>query len=217
MKQFLYVVKSHHVFIFYVIYRWLVNVVRVAIFFHAMPSFRHKKSIASNARVSGLRNIQMRGGFDFGDFLWLEAITDYRGVHYNPRVDIGDGFSAGNFFHLGCSGTITIGKNVLVGSKVHITDHSHGLYSGAAQSTPYSAPVDRPLPGNGFVIVGDNVWIGDNVVVLPNVHIGSGSIIGANSVVSRDIPECVIAVGAPARVIKVWDDSRGEWLSVPSS
>ena len=52
------------------------------------------------------------------------------------------------------------------------------------------------------VTIGDNVWFGANVTVTPGVTIGSNSIIGAGSVVTRDIPENVIAVGNPAHVIR---------------
>ena len=51
----------------------------------------------------------------------------------------------------------------------------------------------------------DNVWIGEGVVILPNVIIGENSIIGANTVVTKDIPDDVIAAGNPARIIKRLD------------
>ena len=47
-----------------------------------------------------------------------------------------------------------------------------------------------------------NVWIGGNVTILPGVRIGNNVTIGAGSVVTRDIPDNVIAVGNPCRVIK---------------
>ena len=52
------------------------------------------------------------------------------------------------------------------------------------------------------ITVGDNVWIGASVTVLPGVKIGSNSVIGAGSVVNRDIPEGVVAVGNPCRVLR---------------
>jgi lipopolysaccharide O-acetyltransferase len=61
------------------------------------------------------------------------------------------------------------------------------------------------------VEIGRGCWIGQNVVILPSVKIGEMSIIGANSVVTQSIPERSIAVGAPARVIKQWDDKNREW------
>ncbi|WP_431609958.1 DapH/DapD/GlmU-related protein [Chryseobacterium sp. 'Rf worker isolate 10'] len=50
--------------------------------------------------------------------------------------------------------------------------------------------------------VGNNVWLGGNVVVLPGVSIGNNSVIGAGSVVTKDIPENVVAVGNPCKVVK---------------
>lgn len=53
----------------------------------------------------------------------------------------------------------------------------------------------------GDITIGEDCWIGVNVVVSPGVTIGRGAVIGANSVVTKDIPEYAIAVGAPAKVI----------------
>jgi serine O-acetyltransferase len=61
--------------------------------------------------------------------------------------------------------------------------------------------------------VGDNVSVGAGAVVIGPVYIGSNAIIGANSVVTRDVPENVIAFGVPAKVIKDrWDESTGRKL-----
>jgi galactoside O-acetyltransferase len=56
------------------------------------------------------------------------------------------------------------------------------------------------------VTIGDDVWIGANVVVLPGVAIGKNSIIGAGSVVTKDIPENVVAAGNPWRVLREISD-----------
>ena len=59
------------------------------------------------------------------------------------------------------------------------------------------------------VTIGDNVWIGGNTIILPGVHIGSNTVIGAGSVVTKDIPDWVVAAGNPCRVIrKITEDDK---------
>lgn len=53
------------------------------------------------------------------------------------------------------------------------------------------------------VIVDEDVWFGINVTLLPGVHVGRGAVVGAQSVVTKNIPPYCIAVGNPAKVIKV--------------
>jgi len=52
---------------------------------------------------------------------------------------------------------------------------------------------------------GDNVWIGGGAIVCPGVTIGANSVIGAGSVVTKDIPDNVVAAGNPCRVIRSID------------
>ena len=52
------------------------------------------------------------------------------------------------------------------------------------------------------VTIGDHVWIGSNVTIMPGVTIGENSVIGAGSVVTRDIPDNVVASGVPCRVMR---------------
>jgi acetyltransferase-like isoleucine patch superfamily enzyme len=62
------------------------------------------------------------------------------------------------------------------------------------------------LKTKGGIVVGDDVWLGFGVVVLDGVRIGKGAVVGAGSVVTRDIPDNAIAVGVPARVVKMRGD-----------
>ncbi|MBK8161647.1 MAG: hypothetical protein IPK65_00400 [Gammaproteobacteria bacterium] len=64
---------------------------------------------------------------------------------------------------------------------------------------------DQPLVTKGGIVVGDDAWLGYGVIVLDGARIGRGAIIGAGSIVTGDIPEGVIAAGAPAKVIKARD------------
>jgi maltose O-acetyltransferase len=50
--------------------------------------------------------------------------------------------------------------------------------------------------------IGADVWVGGGALILAGVHVGSRSVIGAGSVVTRDIPEGVLAAGNPCRVIR---------------
>lgn len=105
-----------------------------------------------------------------------------------------------------------IGKNTMISlgakidvrrGKITIGDHcliTHGCYilshDGAAHV------LDDQDDGSGYVTIGDHVFIGVNTVVMRNVTIGSHSIIGAGSVVNKDVPEGVVAVGNPIKIIK---------------
>ena len=64
------------------------------------------------------------------------------------------------------------------------------------------------VKNKGDTVIGNDVWIGQNATFMPGVKVGDGSIIGANAVVAKDIPPYAIAVGNPARVVKMrFDDA----------
>lgn len=67
---------------------------------------------------------------------------------------------------------------------------------------------------NGPIIIEDDVWLGYGVIVLSGVRIGRGAIIGAGSVVTKDVPAGAIAVGMPARVMRMRADLRPSDRSV---
>ena len=88
-------------------------------------------------------------------------------------------------------GHIYIGDKVMFGPNVTITTANH--------------PIDPELRGrnlqyNKDVWIDDNVWIGAGVIIMPGIHIGKNSVIGAGSIVTRDVPENVVAFGNPCRV-----------------
>jgi UDP-N-acetylbacillosamine N-acetyltransferase len=87
----------------------------------------------------------------------------------------------------------TIGENVLVNTCASV-DHDCRVEDGA-----HICPGVR-LAGN--VVVGRATWVGIGATVVDHTRIGSGAIIGAGAVVVDDMPDGVVARGAPARVIK---------------
>ena len=126
-------------------------------------------------------------------------------LHFGNDVQLND------YVHITARESVKIGNNVLMASKIYISDCSHGSYAGDSNdSNPEVSPEARALFSKP-VTIEDNVWMGEFVSVLPGVTIGKGSIIGANSVVSKNIPANVIAVGSPAKPIKKYNFEKNIW------
>lgn len=141
----------------------------------------------------------------------LEAFAEKKSK--DKILILGDNIEINDYVHIAAGEKIVIGDNVLIASKVYISDLNHGNYKGINQDTPLSRPNERGLSTNP-VVIKNNVWIGEGVCVLSGVTIGKGSIIGALSVVSKSIPDYSIAVGSPARVIKKFNFENKSWVSI---
>jgi acetyltransferase-like isoleucine patch superfamily enzyme len=92
--------------------------------------------------------------------------------------------------------SINIEDDVMLGSGVHIYVSNHSF-----------SMADIPIINQGHmpakpVLLKKGCWIGANVILLPGVEIGQNSVIGAGSVVTKSIPDRVLAVGNPAKIIK---------------
>lgn len=157
----------------------------------------------------GLRNIRIGPEFTAGVGLRLDAFSDEKTricIRIGSRVEVND------YVHIGAVDSVTIGDDVLIASRVFITDHDHGCYGGGfPHSSPDTRPADRELLISP-VSIGNRVWLGEGVTVLPGVTIGAGAVIGANAVVTRDIPENSLALGVPAKVIKRYDPAKNQWV-----
>lgn len=134
----------------------------------------------------------------FGQNSWVECIDKYNVQMFVPKLVFGNRFCMAKNCHIGCIEEIVFGDNVLLGSKVYVTDHYHGEITKESLAVP---PIDRPLWSKP-VVIGNNVWIGDNVCVMPGVSLGDNIIVGANSVVTHSFPPNMVIAGCPARIIK---------------
>lgn len=102
---------------------------------------------------------------------------------------------------------IRIGAFCQIGPRVQILTASHPI-----GALPRRAGWESGQP----VTIGDNVWLGAGVIVCPGVRIGDNSVVGAGSVVTKHLPAGVVAVGAPARVIRALpDDSEHDETPAP--
>ena len=152
---------------------------------------------------------------DFGQNL----TTGYRcrfevnGEHDEKCIVFGENVNIGDNVRISCVDKISIGNDVLMGSKVLIIDNSHGQYNGENQDSPDVPPNKRKLVASPICIE-DNVWIGENAVIQQGCTIGYGSIIAANSVVTKDVPANSIVGGSPAKLLKIYDKNVNKWLKV---
>ena len=115
---------------------------------------------------------------------------------------------------------IEAGKNLFINYNCTIIDVAKVIIGDNCQIAPnvaiYTAghPVHPDTRNSLYeygigITIGDNVWIGGNTVILPGVHIGSNTVIGAGSVVTKDVPDWVIAAGNPCKVIrKITEEDR---------
>lgn len=161
-------------------------------------------------------DIRGKSGIDFGQRLTtgygcrLESFSE----NGDKSLLFGDDVQINDYVHINAVKSVRIGNNVLIASKVFITDLLHGSYKGDENdSDPDTIAKERLLSSNP-VCIQDNVWIGELVSVLPGVTIGRNSIIGANSVVTKSIPANCIAAGNPARVIKRYNTETMRWERV---
>ena len=93
-------------------------------------------------------------------------------------------------------GSIRIGRGVALAAGCALYPYDHGIEPGV--------PIRRqPIESKGDIVIGDEAWLGTGVIVLAGVTIGEGAVVGAGSVVTRDVPPFAIAVGSPARVVKL--------------
>lgn len=138
-------------------------------------------------------------------------------------------------FHANWGGHhVHFGNAVYANSNLTIVDDGHVYVADKVMFGPNvtiataNHPIEPTLREKGLqynkdVYIGENVWIGAGVVIVPGVHIGKNTVIGGGSVVTKDIPDNVVAVGNPCRVLRevnahdkeyYYKDERIDWDNI---
>lgn len=149
-----------------------------------------------------LRNKIMKQLFkNVGENVQIEP--DFR-CEFGKNITIGDNV----YINFGCiildCSEVTIGSHTLLGPNI-------GLYA-ANHSTDATERINGGCYGKP-IHIGNNVWLGGDVKVLQGVTIDDNTIIGAGSIVTKDIPDNVIAVGNPCKVIrKITEEDKTDYL-----
>ena len=185
-------------------------------FLNIFLSYLSTKLFYSNSRLirypNDFRNLHlMNFGINLttGKYCRFEAHNDG-----DIRLEIGENVQINDSVHIVCGKKVIIENNVLIASKVFISDTSHGSYgNNNIHDNPLIPPNNRLLHYDDVKIC-NNVWIGEYVSILPGVTLGEGCIIGSMSVVTNSIPPYTIAVGAPAKPIKKFNFNNLKWEKI---
>jgi sugar O-acyltransferase (sialic acid O-acetyltransferase NeuD family) len=137
------------------------------------PSFKKKIIETLNPDISKFVNIIHQGL----DMSYMSSLG--HGVLINPKVSIAAHTTIGNF--------VTINRHVSIGHHTKIGDYC-------------SINPGTNIAGNVTIGEGTTIGIGSNII--DSVKIGSNTIIGAGSVVTKDIPDNVVAYGNPCKIIR---------------
>jgi acetyltransferase-like isoleucine patch superfamily enzyme len=132
---------------------------------------------------------------ELGDDVYIGHQTILKG-YYKNKMQIGSGVWIGQQCFLHSAGGLNIGRNVGIGPGVKIITSEHSE-QGIDIPILHSEIEFRP------VRIDDDCDIGVGVIVLPGVTIGKGVQVGAGAVVNSDLPSYSVAVGVPAKVIRM--------------
>lgn len=137
---------------------------------------------------------------DFGDNCYIEPpLRSNWGGHH---VHFGDGVYANFNLTLVDDTHIYIGDHTMMGPNVTLATAGHPILPELKEKAyQYNMPVT----------IGRNCWLGANVVVLPGVTIGDNVVVGAGSVVTKDLPDNVVAVGNPCKVLRPVSDKDRDY------
>ena len=148
--------------------------------------FNNTRPSQLQQREQILRDLLKHVGEDF----YVEP-TFYCSFGFN--LSVGDHFFANRECLFMDDAPITFGDYVFIGPDCHFYTAHHPIHS---------ALRNQKLEQGRPIQVGDNVWFGGHCTVLPGITIGSNVVIGAGSVVTRDIPDNVVAAGNPCRILR---------------
>jgi acetyltransferase-like isoleucine patch superfamily enzyme len=156
--------------------------------------YRYIKRCVGKGTIVGVRteiinsaNVRIGADCLLQDAIYIRAGTE-------GRITIGDRAALNSFCRLFGHGSIEIGEDTQIGPGSLITTTEHDY--------------DRELTTHfKRVVIGKGVWIGANVTIFPGVEISDGAVIGAGSVVMKNIPSRCVALGVPARVVRLLDGS----------
>jgi acetyltransferase-like isoleucine patch superfamily enzyme len=180
-----------------------------------LARLRTRAFVGGHVVIRGKRGLRVSRGVTVGAYSRLDAFGE-KGLVLGPRaklgahtlvtttshltrfgqgLTVGSDTGIGDYAHLGCSGGIEIGRDVIAGPFLTVHSQEH-VYDDPTVPIRSQGTTEAP------VVLGDDIWIGARVTILAGSQIGSGSVIAAGSVVKGEFPPYSLIAGVPARRIR---------------
>jgi acetyltransferase-like isoleucine patch superfamily enzyme len=175
-----------------------------------------RPAIGKGGLIRAPKQVSLGSGVLIDDYVTLDARGADAAIVLGERVSLGrfttvaakygaisisDGANVGSYCRIATNSKIAIGASALIGAYCYVGPGNH------TEGTSDEPLIARPMEIKGGVEIGEHAWLGTRVTVLDGVKIGRHAIIGAHSLVTSDVPDWGVAVGTPAKVIKVREPS----------
>jgi len=137
----------------------------------------------------------VEGRIEIGDRVSIGRLTTVAAKY--GSISLRAGCNIGSYCRIATNSSIEVGESVLIGAYCYIGPGNH------TEGTSDEPLITRPMEIKGGVSIGAHAWLGARVTVLDGVRIGERAIIGAHSLVMDDVPDDAVAVGIPAKVVRL--------------
>ncbi|MDX2221370.1 MAG: glycosyltransferase [Rhodospirillaceae bacterium] len=153
-------------------------------------------------QLVGADSLRIGRGSAIGDGSWLNVcIRDGQ-----PRMVIGACVLVGRRAVLSSGTYLEIGSHTIFGPNVYVSSAEHEYRGNHLKPILMCGIVDH-----GRLVVEENCWLGMNAVVSGAITVGRGSVVGANAVLRESVPPFSVAVGSPARIVRMWNPETDAW------
>lgn len=161
-----------------------------------LSGIRRKITISNGSVVERFANIicEKNGFITIGKGCYIGSHSYLKA--YGGRIQIGHNCSINAFTFINGAGGVLIGDDVRIAAHCSIISSNH-IFSDSNKLIRCQGTTKKGIK------IGSNVWIGTGVRILDGVSIGDGAVIGAGAVVITDIEKFGVAVGVPARLVKI--------------
>jgi len=155
-------------------------------------------SLGKGVLVDDYATLDVRGddaSIEIGDHVSVGRFSIVAAKH--GSIVLSSGCNIGSSCRIATNSKVVIGQSVLIGAYCYVGPGNH---TEGSEDEPL---ISQPMDIRGGVEIGDHAWLGARVTVLDGVKIGKHAIVGAHSLVTEDVPDWGVAVGTPAKVIKI--------------